>query len=55
MVHEVKVDTGDALLERILDAARRMNNPRVLLTFSHSILKRAGLCIQAEGGYFDDP
>ena len=53
MVYKVKVNTRDELLECILDDAKHINNIRVLLTDSHSILKWARLCIQAESGYFE--
>jgi hypothetical protein len=39
MVYKVKVDTRDALLECILDAAKHIHSLNVLLTVSHSILK----------------
>jgi hypothetical protein len=53
MVYKVIVETRDAVLEFIIDAAKHMNNPTVLLIVSHSIIKWARLCIWAEGGYFE--
>jgi hypothetical protein len=47
-----KVNTGDELLRRILDAARRINNAAVLRKFTRFLFTCVGKCVQADGGHF---
>jgi hypothetical protein len=47
------VDTREALLECIHDAARHMNNPRVLRILSRSVVQQATLRVVAEDDHFE--
>jgi len=41
------------LLQRILSAARNINNAAVLRKFTSSLVTRFRKCIQADGGHFE--
>jgi len=52
MVYAHKVNTREELLQRILSAARRINNAAVLHKVISSLATRVRKCIQADGGHF---
>jgi hypothetical protein len=53
MVYAHKVNTREELLQRILSAARSINNAAVLSRVTGSLVTRVRKCIQAEGGHFE--
>jgi hypothetical protein len=53
MVYECKVVTRDELLQRIFDDAGYVNNAAILRKVARSVVKRTGLCVQADGGHFE--
>lgn len=54
LVYEVKVNTRAELIQRIQDACEQTrNNHQVLRAATQSILDRSRLCINAEGGHFE--
>jgi hypothetical protein len=53
IVYAHKVNTGEELLQRILSAARNINNAAVLRKVTSSLVTRVGKCIQADGGHFE--
>ena len=48
-----KVNTREELLQRILSAARSINNAAVLRKVTSSLVTRDRKCIQADGGDFE--
>jgi hypothetical protein len=52
MVYAHKVNTRDELLQRILSAARSINNAAVLCKVASSLVTQVRKCIQADGGHF---
>jgi hypothetical protein len=48
-----KVNTRDELLQRILSAARNINNAAVLHKVTRSLVTSVTKCIQADGGHFE--
>ena len=53
MVYEQKVNTREELHQRILSAARSINNAAVLRKFTSCLVTRVRKCIQADGGHFE--
>jgi len=53
MVYAHKVNTKEELLQRILSAARSINNAAVLRKVTSSLVTRVRKCIQAAGGHFE--
>jgi len=53
MVYAHKVNTREELLQRILSAARSINNAAVLHRVTGSLATRVRKCIQADGGHFE--
>jgi len=53
MVSAHKVNTREELLQRILSAARSINNAAVLRKVTSSLATRVRKCIQADGGHFE--
>jgi phage gpG-like protein len=53
MVYAHKVNTREELLQRILNAARNINNAAVLRRVTSSLATRVRKCIQADGGPFE--
>jgi len=47
-----KVNTREELLQRILSAARSINNAAVFRKVTSSLVTRVRKCIQADGGHF---
>jgi phage gpG-like protein len=52
MVYAHKVNTRKELLQRILSAARNINNAAVLRKVTGSLVTRVRKFIEAEGGHF---
>jgi hypothetical protein len=52
MVYAQKVNARE-LLQRILSAARSINNAAVLRKFTNSLVTHVRKCIQADGGHFE--
>jgi len=52
LVYAQKVKTREELLQRILSAARSINNAAVLRKVTSSLGTRFRKCIQADGGHF---
>ena len=53
MVYAHKVNTREELLQRILSAARNINNAAVLRRVTSSVVTRLRNIIQADGGHFE--
>jgi len=53
MAYAHKVNTREELLQRILSAARNVNNAAVLRGVTSSVVTRVRKCIQADGGQFE--
>jgi len=53
MVYAHKVNTREELLQRIISAARSINNAAVLRKITSSLIIRVRRCIQADGGHFE--
>jgi len=53
LVYAHKVKKTEKLLQRILSAARSMNNAAVLCKVTSSLVTRVRKCIQADGGHFE--
>jgi len=53
MVYAHKVNTRQELLQRILSAAKSINNPAVLRKVTSSLVTRVRKFIQADGGHFE--
>jgi hypothetical protein len=53
MVYAHKVNTRDELLQRILNAARSINNAAVLRKFTRSLATLVRKCIEADRGHFE--
>jgi hypothetical protein len=53
MVYVHKVNTREELLQRILSAARSINNAAVLRKVTSSLVTRVRKFIQADGGHFE--
>jgi len=53
MVYAHKVNTREELLQRILSAARSINNAAVLRKFTSSVVTRVRKFIQADGEHFE--
>ena len=53
MVYAHKVKPREELLQRILSAARSINNAAVLRKVTSSLVTRVRKCIQADGGHFE--
>ena len=53
MVYANKVNTTEELLQRILSAAKSINNATVLRKFTSSVVTRVRKCIQADGEHFE--
>jgi len=53
MVYAHKVNTTEELLQRILSAARSINNTAVLRKVTSSLVTRVRKCIEADGGHFE--
>jgi hypothetical protein len=53
MVYEGKVDSTDGLLQRIFDAARRINDVAVRYKSTLSVVEGIWMCIQADGDHFE--
>jgi hypothetical protein len=53
MMYERKVDIWAELLQQISDIAGHVNKTAVPRKVTYSLVKRIGLCIQAEGGHFE--
>jgi hypothetical protein len=53
MLYAHKVNTIEELLQRILSAARSINNAAVLRKVTSSLVKRVRKCIQADGGHIE--
>ena len=53
MVYAHKVNMTEELLQRILSAARSINNAAVLRNFTSSLVTRVRKHIQADGGHFE--
>ena len=53
MVCAHKVNAREELLQRILSAARSLNNAAVLRKFASSLVTRGRKCIQGDGGRFE--
>jgi len=53
VVYAHKVNTREELLQRILSAARSINNAAVLRRVTSSLVTRVKKCIQADGGQFE--
>jgi len=52
MVYAHNRNTREELLQRILSAARNINNAAVPPKVTSSLVTRVRKCIQADGGYF---
>jgi len=48
-----KVNTREELLQRILSAARSINNAAVPCKVTSSVVTRDRKCMQADGGHFE--
>jgi len=53
MAYAHKVSTTEELLQRILSAARSINNTAVLRKFTSSLVTRVRKCIQTDGGHLE--
>jgi len=53
MMNAHKVNTREELLQRILSAARSINNATVLRKVTSSPFTRDRKCMQADGGHFE--
>jgi len=53
MVYAPKVNMRKELLQRILSAARSVNNAAMLHTVTSSLVTQIGKHIQADGGHFE--
>jgi len=53
MVYAHKVNIREELLQRILSAARSINNTAMLHRVTSSLVTRMRKCIQADGGHFE--
>jgi len=53
IVYAHKVNAREELFQRILSAARSINNAAVLLKVISSLVTRVRKCIQADGGHFE--
>jgi len=53
MVYAHKVNTREELLQRILCAARSINNAAVLRKVTNSLVTQIRKCIEADGGHFE--
>ena len=53
MVYAHKLNTREELLQRILSAARSINNAAVLRKVTSSLVTRVRKCIQTDGGHFE--
>jgi hypothetical protein len=53
IVYAHKVNTRGELLQRIIKAARNINNAAVLRKVTSSLVTRVRKCIQADGEYFE--
>ena len=53
MMFACKVNTREELLQRILSAARSINNAAVLRKVTSSLVSRVRKCIQADGEHFE--
>jgi len=53
MVYAHKVNMTEELLQRILSAARRINNAAVLRKVTSSLVTQVKKHIQADGGHFE--
>jgi hypothetical protein len=53
MEYAHKVNKREELLQRILSAARGINNALLLREVSGSLVKRVRKCIQADGSHFE--
>jgi len=53
MVYAHKVNMREELLQRILSAARSINNTAVLNKVTSSLVTRVRKCIQADEGHFE--
>ena len=53
MVYAHQMNTREELLQRILGAARSINNAVVLRKVTSSLVTRVRKCIQADGGHFE--
>jgi len=53
MVYAHKENTREELLQRILNAARNINNAAVPRKVTSSVVTRVRKCIQADGGHFE--
>jgi hypothetical protein len=51
-VYVHKVNTREELLQRILSAARSINNAAVLCKVTSFLATRVRKCIEADGGHF---
>jgi len=55
LVYNVKLETRDALLRRILDAADHIrNNQLKLQRATHTVHNRVAACVAAGGGIFEN-
>jgi len=52
MVYAHKVNTREEILQRILSAARNINNAAELRKVTSSVVTKDRKCIQANGGHF---
>jgi hypothetical protein len=53
MVYEHKVNTREELLQRILSAARSINNAAVLYKVTSTLVTRVRKCMEADGGHLE--
>ena len=53
VAYEHTVNTRKELLQRILSAARSINNAAALRKFTDSLVTQVRKCIQADGGHFE--
>ena len=53
MMYAHKVNTREELLQRILSAARSIDNAAVLRKVTSSLVSRVRKCIQADGEHFE--
>jgi arginine repressor len=53
MVYKHKVNTREELLQRILSAARSINNAAVLHKVTIFLVTRVRKCMEAGGGHFE--
>jgi hypothetical protein len=52
MIYAHKFDIREALLQRVLSAARSINNAALLCKVTSSLVTRIGKCIYVDGGHF---